>query len=148
MNRRTNAASSSCESSAVPLAPFQLRNSSSRKISKAAHAPAGVRSFAISAAPSALSRFQSWRSFFAVEPERLRSDSPERKGRLCSASFSTCPRRAASAAIIGRYVTASPSSSLSLMTFGSLRSFAIASRKAGMTASAKSGSTTGLATNA
>ena len=36
-----------------------------------------ARSLTMSTAPSAFSRFQSCRSFFAVAPERLRSDSPD-----------------------------------------------------------------------
>ena len=148
MSDRVNAASSSCDSSAVPPRPFQPRCSKSRKISNVARTSVGERSFAMSTTPSALNRLQSCRSFFAVEPERLRSASLPRNARGCSESVIICAPRAFSAAIVARKVPEPPSSSLSWITFGSVAFCAIASKNAGITASACTGSITGLDTNA
>ena len=105
-----------------------------------------VRSFTTSTAPSADSLFQSCRSFFPVEPDRLRSAASLRNGRVCSDTLSS--GRPPIALIIARNDSASPSSSFNSTTFGRLRAFAIASKNAGITAFACFGSITGLAMNA
>ena len=102
-------------------APFQLCASRSRKISNAARAPSGARSFATSTAPSAR---QAGSSPAAASCPWSRSacarSSPPRNGRARSESLSIWPWRAPSAAIIARQARASPSSSLSSITFGSV----------------------------
>ena len=81
-------------SSAVPCAPFQLAASSARKISNACRTASGVRSLTTSTAPSAVSRFQSCRSFLRVEPVRLRSDLTADERAADPAPASAAPGRA------------------------------------------------------
>ena len=109
------------EPRACRSAPFQLRISRSRKSSKAARAPAGIRSFTISAAPSTLQPVPVLAQLLALN-RNASIRFARQKSRFCSDSFSHRPRPPVDTASSARYVTASHSSSFSFRTFGSFRS--------------------------